>query len=98
NNAATATTAVVARADLALTKSDSPDPVIAGTNLTYSVTLINNGPSDAQNVSLTDLLPANTRFVSFTAPAGWAVVTPAVGGSGTVTATRATLAFGTPSQ
>jgi uncharacterized repeat protein (TIGR01451 family) len=98
NNASTATTAVVARADLAVTKSDSPDPVIAGTNLTYSITLINNGPSDAQNVSLSDTLPANTRFQSFNAPAGWTTVTPPVDGSGTVTATRATLAFGTPSQ
>jgi uncharacterized repeat protein (TIGR01451 family) len=98
NNSSTATTAVVARADLAVTKSDSPDPVIAGTDLTYSITLINNGPSDAQNVSLSDTLPANTRFQSFTAPAGWTTVTPPVGGSGTVTATRPTLAFGTPSQ
>src|SRR6185503_12359509 len=98
NNASTATTAVIARADIAVTKTDSPDPVIAGTNLTYSITLINNGPSDSQNVSLSDTLPANTRFQSFVAPAGWATVTPPVGGSGIVTATRATLAFGTPSQ
>jgi uncharacterized repeat protein (TIGR01451 family) len=98
NNSATAVTAVVARADIAVTKSDSPDPAIAGTNLTYSITLVNNGPSDAQDVSLSDTLPANVRFQSLSAPAGWSVSTPPVDGSGTVTATRATLAFGTGNQ
>ena len=32
-------------ADLALTKSDSPDPVLAGGTLTYNLTVQNNGPS-----------------------------------------------------
>src|SRR5207248_1037736 len=31
---------------------------------TYTVTLTNNGPSDAQAVSLTDTVPAGTTFVS----------------------------------
>src|SRR6185295_3791669 len=31
-------------ADLAITKTDSPDPVTAGTNLAYTVTVTNNGP------------------------------------------------------
>ena len=37
-------------------------------NLTYTVTVTNNGPSAATNVVLTDTLPANVTFVSATAP------------------------------
>ena len=54
NDSSTTTTTVNAQADLTLTKTDSPDPVVAGQNLTYTVTLNNNGPSDAQNVALAD--------------------------------------------
>jgi len=50
------TTNVIAQADLSITKSDSPDPVIAGTTLVYTVTVENAGPSDAQNVVVTDTL------------------------------------------
>src|SRR5207247_1239345 len=63
NDTGVAATTVNTRADLAVTKTDSPDPVTAGTDLTYTVTLVNNGPSDAQAVSLTDTVPANTTFV-----------------------------------
>jgi uncharacterized repeat protein (TIGR01451 family) len=94
NNTATATTTVAVEADLAVTKSDSPDPVTAGTNLTYTIAVTNNGPSDAQNVSLADSLVPGTTFVSFTAPAGWTSTTPAVGGSGSVTATNPLVANG----
>src|SRR5439155_13751784 len=59
NNSATATTSVVARADLADLKVDNPDPVIAGNTLTYTLTVTNNGPSDAQSVSLSDALDSH---------------------------------------
>ena len=64
NNSDTETTSVIAQADLSVTKTDSPDPVNAGANLTYTITVTNSGPSDAQNVMLSDPLPANTTFVS----------------------------------
>ena len=41
-------------ADLEIVKTDSPDPVLAGNNLTYTLSVTNVGPSDAQTVSLTD--------------------------------------------
>ncbi len=70
NNSATDTDTLVASADLAVTMTDSPDPVVAGTNLTYTVTVVNNGPSDAQGVSISLPLPAGTTFVSATPSAG----------------------------
>jgi len=46
-----------------------------------------NGETTAIGVTLTDPLPANTTFVSISPPpAGWTVTTPAVGQSGTITA------------
>jgi uncharacterized repeat protein (TIGR01451 family) len=79
-------------ADLAVTKTDSPDPVVVGNNITYTITVTNNGPSDAQSLSLSDAVPANTTLVSVTTPAGWAR-TDAVpaGGTGTLSFTTPTL-------
>jgi uncharacterized repeat protein (TIGR01451 family) len=85
-------------ADLAVTKVDNADPVAAGSNLTYTITVSQNGPADAPNARLTDTLPQNTTFVSFAAPAGWTTTAPAAGATGSVTATRATLAVGTAPQ
>src|SRR5215218_2953416 len=79
-------TVASAQADLAVTKTDILDPVVAGANLTYTITVTNAGPNNAQSVQLTDPVPASTTFVSFTAPPGWTITTPFVGGTGTVTA------------
>jgi uncharacterized repeat protein (TIGR01451 family) len=79
-------------ADLQVTKIDDVDPVMAGQNLTYTITVANTGPGAAQTVELTDTLPAGTTFVSATAPGGWTLATPAVGSGGTVTASASTLA------
>jgi uncharacterized repeat protein (TIGR01451 family) len=58
NNLATVATTVTAQADLSITKSATPNPVVAGTPLSYQITVTNNGPSVAHNVSVTDPLPA----------------------------------------
>ena len=96
NNSATATTAVIARADLSVTKSDAPDPVNAGGNITYTINVANAGPSDAQNASLSDATPANTTFVSVAQISGpaFTCTSPAAGGTGTVTCAIATFAAG----
>lgn len=64
-------------ADLAITKSDSPDPVTGGQNVTYTITVTNNGPAVAQSVVVTDNLPAEVAFVSCNSTG-----TGACGGSG----------------
>jgi uncharacterized repeat protein (TIGR01451 family) len=86
----------VPNTNLVLTVTDSPDPVIAGANVTYTLTLTNQGPVDAQNVSLTDGTPIGTTFVSMNQTAGPAFVlnTPTVGSTGTATTTAATMAAG----
>ena len=96
NDSATSTATVAASADLGVTKTDTPDPATAGSNITYTITVTNAGPSTATAVTLSDAIPANTTFVSFTVPAGWTASAPAVGGTGTVTATNASFAPGTP--
>jgi len=60
----TATPTNTPMADLSVTKSDSPDPVIAGNNLTYTVTAGNAGTADASMAVVNDTLPSQTRFVS----------------------------------
>jgi uncharacterized repeat protein (TIGR01451 family) len=78
---------VIFRADVFGAKVDTPDPVIAGTNLTYTITASNRGPSAALNFRISDPLPTGTVFVSAAASAGATLITPAVNANGTVTAT-----------
>jgi len=60
----------MASADLALTKTATPSPVIAGTTLTYDFSVTNNGPSTAVNVVIADVMPAGVTILSLTAPGG----------------------------
>jgi uncharacterized repeat protein (TIGR01451 family) len=84
-------------ADLIISKTGTPNPVVAGTNLTYSIRVENCGPSPAINVSVSDPIPAGTTFVSASQTNGpaFSLSTPSVGSSGgTFTATRASLETG----
>jgi uncharacterized repeat protein (TIGR01451 family) len=59
--------AVTGPTDLSLTKSDSPDPVVAGNNLTYTIRVTNpDATNDAGSVVVTDTLPGQVDFVSAT--------------------------------
>ena len=61
---------VLGTADLALTKTANPDPAPAGGPLVYTLIVTNNGPTTANNVTLTDTLPAGVTFQSFTPSQG----------------------------
>lgn len=57
-------------ANLKITKSDSPDPVRVGQQLTYTIGVENLGPSPATGVTVTDNLPKGVDLVSATGPSG----------------------------
>jgi uncharacterized repeat protein (TIGR01451 family) len=50
--------------DLSVTKTDSPDPVTGGGNVTYTITVSNNGPDTATGVTVTDTLDQTVSLVS----------------------------------
>jgi len=87
NNDADVTTSITPGADLALSKSAAPAPAIAGQSVTFTLTARNLGPSVAQNVSVTDALPAGFVITGGTQPGGWSCSND--GANGTRTCTRA---------
>ncbi len=66
DNDDTEETGVITRADLEIEKS-GPDEAIAGkeNGLTYTITITNNGPSDAQKVEVSDPLPPEIKDATF---------------------------------
>jgi uncharacterized repeat protein (TIGR01451 family) len=50
--------------DLRIGASDLPDPVYAGNDITYTLTITNDGPLDASGVVITDSLPSQVSFLS----------------------------------
>jgi uncharacterized repeat protein (TIGR01451 family) len=91
------TSNVATDADVVVSKTASPDPVVAGTNLTFTITVVNCGPGTAANVSFQDVMPLGTDYVRTTQTSGpaFSLFEPAAGSSGqTLTGTIASLAAG----
>lgn len=86
NNAASATEKPK-RADLALSKIVSTAAPNVGGTITFTVTLSNNGPDQATNVQVTDLLPAGLSFVSSSTAQGSYSSVTGIWNVGTVTTT-----------
>ncbi len=85
--------------DLIDTSVATPNPVTAGNNITFTQTVTNAGPNTANLAVFTGTIPANTTFVSLGVPAGWVCGTlPAVGGTGSISCTTATITSGTSVQ
>jgi uncharacterized repeat protein (TIGR01451 family) len=57
--------------DLEVTKTADASTFVVGEVVTYTVTITNNGPSDAVNVKVEDVLPAGVNFDSSTASQGY---------------------------
>lgn len=90
NNTANLTTTLTPSVDVAVTKTDTVSgTVIAGNALTYHMDVTNNGPSTANNVVLSDTLPAGVTFVSVSSQQG-----TASHANGLITANIGTLAPG----
>jgi uncharacterized delta-60 repeat protein/uncharacterized repeat protein (TIGR01451 family) len=62
---------VIPGADISVTITDSPDPVIAGGTVTYQISVINHGPSAASSVMVTSALPPQANFVSVSGPGSY---------------------------
>ena len=54
-------------ADLALTKTDTPDPAAVRALLTYTLEITNHGPNPAPDARVLDTLPATVTFVEASA-------------------------------
>lgn len=89
NNTATAQTGLSPQVDVAVVKSATPTAVIIGNDFTYTMTVSNNGPSDATGVVVTDPLPAGLAFQSALTSVG-----TVASANGTVTASVGNLAKG----
>lgn len=81
------------QADLSVTVMASPDPVNAGETLSYTVTVTNGGPHNAQGVSVSFQLPAGFTYQS-AGGSGWSCSQS----GGVVTCTRAALPSGQSAQ
>ncbi|QDT70562.1 Serine-aspartate repeat-containing protein E precursor [Planctomycetes bacterium MalM25] len=66
NNTATAATTVTPEIDLAISKidNDADETLAPGDLITYTIDTVNNGPSTATSVVMTDTLPTGLTFVS----------------------------------
>jgi uncharacterized repeat protein (TIGR01451 family) len=50
--------------DVSITISAEPDPVAAGTSLTYLLVVANSGTADATGVTVSNILPSNVTIIS----------------------------------
>ncbi|WP_169247877.1 IPTL-CTERM sorting domain-containing protein [Candidatus Competibacter phosphatis] len=93
NDSDTVTTTVNRSTDLNVTVADAPDPVTAGGSVAYTVTLTNDGPSDASGVTvnIAETFPAGVTEVSGIPSVGtwssptWTVGALTAGASATLT-------------
>ena len=73
NNSSSVGVTITVAADLEVFKTASRNPVTAGDTLTYFITVVNHGASNAANVVLSDLLPSYLTIISATPSIGtWA--------------------------
>ncbi|HEX7915454.1 beta strand repeat-containing protein, partial [Rudaea sp.] len=70
NNTSTSNTPTAPKADLVVTKTASPsNSYVPGQALNYTVTVKNNGPSDANGVSVADTVPGTVTVSGWTCTA-----------------------------
>jgi uncharacterized repeat protein (TIGR01451 family) len=71
NNAATASAALNAAPNLAVTLTASRNSILPGQKVTYSITYTNLGNQNATGVKLTEILPSGLAFVAAGSTSGW---------------------------
>lgn len=88
NNSGTDNTTVATLTDLGVTAVASPDPVSSASNLTYTIEVVNNGPSNAASARMTTAVIPGTTFVSLAKPNDWTCTTPEVNNLGPIECTH----------
>lgn len=63
-----AATTQIGPADMSLVKTDTTDAAVAGTSITYDLTVTNAGPAEARDVIVSDQLPAGTTLATSSVP------------------------------
>ena len=66
NDSDPATTALGQAADLSITKDDGVASVLPGTSTTYTITVVNAGPSDAVGATVSDVFPPEITSATWT--------------------------------
>lgn len=92
--------------DIAVTKIVNNSTPQVGSNVTFTIVAINNGPLGATGVTVNDLLPTGLTYVSHTVSAGtytpgtgvWSIGTLASGASRTMTITATATSAAIPSR
>ena len=72
NDSSTAATSVGAEADVVIAKDDAVTAVVPGGTVTYTIEVVNTGPSDDPSVMVTDIFPPNLSCTWTSAAAGGA--------------------------
>ncbi len=93
NDSSSTSVEITGNSDVSVSISDSSDPVEAGTLVTYTVTVQNNGPTTATGVTLTDSIPSGLLFSSVSSGQGTCSQA-----SGTVTCDVGTLNSGSKAE
>jgi gliding motility-associated-like protein/uncharacterized repeat protein (TIGR01451 family) len=95
NNNTSSSTTPVPKADVSVVKTTTATNFTPGQAIVYTITVSNNGPSDAKNVNVTDVAPAGTTISAWTAAVTTGTVAlPNTSGTGNLNETIATLPDG----
>lgn len=103
NNTATDTDTLTPQADLSVTKTDGQTTALVGSQVTYTITVTNNGPSSITSCWVRDTIPANLQNPVYTPNMGtynvssqyWSDVNLASGQSAVITV-QGTVLAGSP--
>jgi uncharacterized repeat protein (TIGR01451 family) len=68
NNSSTDTNTLTPQVDLSISLTNDKTHVVPGTNTTYTITVINNGPSTLNSFTMTDVIPAGLLGAVFGTP------------------------------
>ncbi|SHN10746.1 gliding motility-associated C-terminal domain-containing protein, partial [Chitinophaga sp. CF418] len=95
NSNTSSSTTPASKADVSVVKTTTATGFTPGQDVVYTITVTNNGPSDAKNVNIKDNAPTGTTISSWTATVTTGTVTlPNTSGTGNLNETITTLSNG----